>query len=102
MIVAVKKKVFGREVYGIGTTAPGDPGQAVVDAVKPGNPFWAWPSVQAQGLVAMIDFNYGTGFSWGNGAPICPSTAAECNAILAELATDGPAPEDVITWKTTP
>ena len=97
MQLAFIKTAFGRTQAIIFTTTEGDQGQRVVQHVKPGNKFWAWNSTPG-GMITGVNFNYGTGFSWGDGAPTCPSTAAEANAILVELAELGPAPEDVLTF----
>lgn len=98
MKVAYEKTLFGNTYSVVATTTSGDQGQRVVELVKPGNPFWAWPSLPSgYGMISAINFGWGENFSWGAGAPICPQTAAEANAILAELAEIGPSVEQVLT-----
>lgn len=99
MKVVAEKTVFGQTMIASITTASGDQGARVLQVVGAGKPFWAWPSLPP-GRVIGADFDFGTGFSWGDGAPKCATTAAENNLILAELASIGPAPEDVLTWET--
>lgn len=98
MKVAFEKTLMGQTRAVLATTTSGDQGQRILETVKPGNQFWAWPSVPSgYGLLSSIDFSWGETFSWGSGAPVCGETAAENNAILAELAEIGPAPENVLT-----
>lgn len=97
MKIICMRTVFGQTLLANITTASGDQGLRTLQMVKPGNQFWAWPTIPA-GKVIGADFDYGE-FSWGSGAPVCAETAEENNAILAELAANGPAPEDVLTYK---
>lgn len=97
MKIICERTVFGQTVLANIATASGDQGLRVLQMVKPGNPFWAWPTIPL-GKVIGADFEFGT-FSWGTGAPKCAATAAENNAILEELATAGPSPEQVLTYE---
>lgn len=92
------KTINGVQYLANAATAPGDPGLRVKQMVGVGNQFWSWPSIPA-GKVVGVDFAFGTGYSWGDGAPICSSDPAVNNAILAELATSGPSPAEVLTYE---
>lgn len=99
MQVAHMKTVFGQTHSVISVTTAGNQGQRLISTVKPGNRFWAWSSIgTAPGPLASIEFDYGTGFSWGDGAPTCTNDATQNLAILAELASVGPAPAEVLTF----
>lgn len=98
MKVAYEKTLFGNTYSVVATTTAGDQGQRIVELVKPGNQFWAWNSLPpGYGMLSAINFGWGENFSWGAGAPVCPSTATEANAILDELAAIGPTVEQVLT-----
>jgi hypothetical protein len=99
MQVAHLKTFLGQTYSVISVTTAGNQGQRLISTVKPGNRFWAWPSIGTPpGSLASINFDFGTGFSWGDGAPTCTNDANQNLAILAELAEVGPAPSDVLTF----
>lgn len=99
MQVAHIKTLFGVTKAVISVTTAGNQGSRLISTVKPGNKFWAWNSIgPTPGAVASIDFDFGTGFSWGDGAPTCSADVNENLAILAELAEIGPTPAQVLTF----
>jgi len=71
MKLAYMKTLFGSTIAVLGTTTAGNQGQRVAQVVKPGNKFWAWPTISPSPTTSLvsIDFDWGAGFSWGDGAP---------------------------------
>lgn len=87
MAKVVFEKTHNGVTYLVAATTPiGNQGQFVLSMVKPGNPFWWWPTIPV-GKVIGCDFT---------NAPICASTAAENNTLIAGITT---APEDVLTYE---
>lgn len=88
------KLVCEKEINGVTAvrviTTPilGNQGVYVRTLVGVGNPFWIWATIPS-GTVIGADFT---------DAPICSSDAAVNNAAIADIAANGPAPADVLTY----
>lgn len=85
------KLIFERVINGVNTlvnatTASGNQGSIVLTLVKPGNPFWWFPSIPP-GKVIACDFS---------SAPVCANTATENNVLISQITAQ---PEDVLTYE---
>lgn len=100
MKLAYIKTLFGVDTAVLATTTAGNQGQRVAQAVKPGNRFWAWPTISPSPTTPLvaIDFDFGGPYSWGYGAPTASADYNVNLAILSELETSGPTPAQVLTF----
>lgn len=85
-VKVIFEKVINGTITLVNVTTPaGDQGAYVLQLVKTGNRFWAWPTIPAGKIIA-CDFN---------DAPVCGATASDNNTLIAGIVTR---PEDVLIF----